>query len=88
MAHISRILVIAIVSMLVAAPVSGCGKKEDGISKAEKTEKDRPSIAETKAIAEDGLIYGPVYLVMRFYWPKTESPSTCLLAKARCSHQR
>jgi hypothetical protein len=31
---------------------------DDAISQAEKTEKDRPSIAETKAIAEEGFIYG------------------------------
>jgi hypothetical protein len=32
--------------------------KSDAISEAEKGEKDRPSIIETKAIAEEGLIYG------------------------------
>src|SRR5580698_7669052 len=48
-----------------------CGKKNDAISNAEKTDKDRPSIAETKAIAEEGFIYGlPIvmnYAVMYEY---------------------
>ena len=35
----------------------GCGRK-DAISQAEKSEASRPSIAETKAIAEEGFIYG------------------------------
>ena len=33
-------------------------RKSDAISEAEKGEADRPSIVETKAIAEEGLIYG------------------------------
>ena len=43
---------------LVASLLSGCGKKDDTISQAEKKDKDKPSIAETKAIAEEGFIYG------------------------------
>jgi len=50
---------------------AGCGAKNDAISNAEKTDKDRPSIAETKAIAEEGFIYGlPIvmnYAVMYEY---------------------
>jgi hypothetical protein len=50
---------------------AGCGGKNDAINQAEKTEKDRPSIAETKAIAEEGFIYGlPIvmnYAVMYEY---------------------
>jgi hypothetical protein len=50
---------------------NGCGMKNDAISNAEKTDKDRPSIAETKAIAEEGFIYGlPIvmnYAVMYEY---------------------
>jgi hypothetical protein len=38
--------------------MTGCTKKEDAISKSEKGGKDRPSIAEVKAIAEEGFIYG------------------------------
>ena len=37
---------------------AGCGSKSDPITQAEKTEKNRPSIAETKDIAEQGFIYG------------------------------
>jgi hypothetical protein len=51
--------------------IAGCGSKNDRINQAEKTEKDRPSIAETKAIAEEGFIYGlPIvmnYAVMYEY---------------------
>jgi hypothetical protein len=50
---------------------TGCGAKNDAVSKAEKTNKDRPSIAETKAIAQEGFIYGlPIvmnYAVMYAY---------------------
>jgi hypothetical protein len=49
----------------------GYGAEKDAISQAEKTEKDRPSIRETKAIAEEGFIYGlPIvmnYAVMYEY---------------------
>jgi hypothetical protein len=50
---------------------AGCGGNNDAINQAEKTEKDRPRIAETKAIAEEGFIYGlPIvmnYAVMYEY---------------------
>ncbi len=38
--------------------LTGCSTKNDAVSQAEKTEKDRPSVSETKAIAEDGFVYG------------------------------
>jgi hypothetical protein len=39
--------------------IGGCSSKNDTISNAQKKEeKDRPSIADTKAIAEEGFIYG------------------------------
>ena len=51
--------------------VAGCGKKDDPIAQAEKKDKDKPGIAETKAIAEEGFIYGlPIvmnYAVMYEY---------------------
>jgi len=54
-----------------AALLIGCATKNDTIAQAEKTEQDRPSIAETKAIAEAGFIYGlPIvtnYAVMYDY---------------------
>src|SRR5512147_2299124 len=50
---------------------TGCATKNDAVAQAEKTEKDRPGIAETKAIAEEGFIYGlPIvmnYAVMYEY---------------------
>jgi hypothetical protein len=49
--------------------IAGCGKKDDAITQAEKQDKARgvaaPSIAETKAIAEEGFIYG-LPLVMNY----------------------
>jgi hypothetical protein len=57
--------------MVLSLMLVACDKKDDAISKAEKTEKDRPGIAETKAIAEEGFIYGlPIvmnYAVMYEY---------------------
>src|SRR5262245_163038 len=43
---------------MIASLLSGCSKKDDSISQAEKKDKDKPSIAEVKAIAEEGFIYG------------------------------
>ena len=61
----------ALVVGLALGAVSGCGKKDDPIAQAEKKDKDKPGIAETKAIAEEGFIYGlPIvmnYAVMYEY---------------------
>ncbi len=61
----------ALAFVVAAAPLAGYGAEKDAISQAEKTEKDRPSILETKAIAEEGFIYGlPIvmnYAVMYEY---------------------
>jgi hypothetical protein len=50
---------------------TGCATKNDSVALAEKTEKNGPGIAETKAIAEEGFIYGlPIvmnYAVMYEY---------------------
>ncbi len=54
-----RISFVAGVATAVAlALITTCAAGNDAISNAEKTEKDRPGIAETKAIAEEGFIYG------------------------------
>jgi hypothetical protein len=37
---------------------AGCGEKNDAITNAEKTEAIKPGVAETRAIAEEGFIYG------------------------------
>jgi len=68
---INWVLIVAIATTLVV----GCDKKDDAISTAEKADKNAgiaaPSIAETKAIAEEGFIYGlPIvmnYAVMYDY---------------------
>jgi hypothetical protein len=51
-------LSVLIASLCAAALLLGCSKGGDTIARAEKGQKDRPSIAETKAIAEEGYIYG------------------------------
>jgi hypothetical protein len=43
---------------LAATVLTSCDRKNDTISNAEKTDKNKPSIAETKAIAEEAYIYG------------------------------
>lgn len=59
--------------------IAGCGSKNDAISQAGNTEKDRPSIAETKAIAEEGFIFGlPLvmnYAIMNAYSINHSSPA-------------
>ena len=56
---------------VASAFFTGCASKKDTISQAEKVDKIRPGIAETKAIAEEGFIYGlPIvmnYAVMYEY---------------------
>ena len=60
--------------------LAGCGKKDDPVAKAEKkdaaTGVPAPGIAETKAIAEEGFIYGlPIvmnYAVMNEYADRQE----------------
>jgi hypothetical protein len=45
--------------------IAGCGSKNDAVSQAEKTKKDRASIGETKDIVEQGFIFG-LPLVMNY----------------------
>jgi hypothetical protein len=45
-------------TIAIALLLTSCEKKNDAISNAEKSETGRPSIEETKAIAQDGFIYG------------------------------
>ena len=47
-------LALALPAVLAAA----CGRKDDALSQAAKTEANRPSAAEAKAIAEEGFVYG------------------------------
>ncbi len=57
-----RIIQLALASAVIAAALIGCEKKGDAISTAERTDKKAgvaaPGIEETKAIAEEGFIYG------------------------------
>jgi hypothetical protein len=62
----------AVLATLVgSALIASCSKPNDAVSQAEKKESERPSVAETKAIAEEGFIYGlPIvmnYAVMYEY---------------------
>src|SRR6266404_8807387 len=64
-----RIIQLALASALTAAALIGCEKKGDVISRADQADKKAgvaaPGIAETKAIAEEGFIYG-LPLVMNY----------------------
>lgn len=77
-----RIIKLALAITITSAALTGCDKKNDAISQAEKTEQDRPGIAETKAIAEQGFIYG-LPLVMnyvanyQFWMDKSSSQYKC-----------
>jgi hypothetical protein len=67
-----RQLFSGVLAMLIGLSLlAGCGKQDDPITQAEKKDTDKPSIAETKAIAEEGFIYGlPIvmnYAVMYEY---------------------
>jgi hypothetical protein len=72
---------LAAIFAAAAVLMAGCGKNDDAISKAEKKDVAKgiaaPSIAETKAIAEEGFIYGlPIvmnYAVMYEYAVDTKS---------------
>src|SRR3954471_1712889 len=70
-----RFLNLAVLIVAVTTLAAGCGKKDDSIAQAEKKDVAKgaaaPSIAEVKAIAEEGFIYGlPIvmnYAVMYEY---------------------
>jgi hypothetical protein len=53
-----------VVGAIACALLTGCGKN-DSITQAEKTDMTKPGIEETKAIAEEGFIYG-LPLVMNY----------------------
>ena len=55
----------ALAAAIVAAPFTSYGAEKDALSQAEKSEKHPPGIVETKAIAEEGFIYG-LPLVMNY----------------------
>jgi hypothetical protein len=61
----------ALVCMVLTAVLPACNRKPDSIAQGEAGEKSKPGIAEAKAIAEEGFIYGlPIvmnYAVMYEY---------------------
>src|ERR1035438_967760 len=68
----NKMIAVTMASAITATLLlSGCDTKNDAVAQAEKTEKNRPGIAETKDIAEEGFIYGlPIvmnYAVMYEY---------------------
>src|SRR5437588_9722678 len=71
----------AAIVVTAAGLIAGCGKKDDPIAQAEKKDVAKgmaaPGIAETKAIAEEGFIYGlPLvvnYAVMNEFAVDTKS---------------
>jgi hypothetical protein len=79
--NVCRILTWALLCAAAASVIAGCGKKNDTISQAEKKDVTQgvaaPSIADTKAIAEEGFIYGlPIvmsYAIMYEYAVERDS---------------
>ena len=59
------------IAISIVTLLAGCSSKNDSITQAEKKDADKPTIAEIKAIAEEGFIYGlPIvmnYAVMYDY---------------------
>jgi hypothetical protein len=72
--------------------ITGCATRNDTVAQAEKTEKNRPGIAEAKAIAEEGFIYG-LPLVMNyavnyeFFIDKTAKQYKCPVNQLFNEHQ-
>ena len=67
---------------LAAALLAGCGGRNDSITQAGKKETNRPTIAETKAIAEEGFVYGlPIVMnyaaTYQFFVDKTSNQYKC-----------
>jgi hypothetical protein len=63
---------------LAAGLLVGCGGKNDTMEQAGKKETNRPTIAETNAIAEEGFVYGlPIVMnyaaTYEFFVDKTSS---------------
>jgi hypothetical protein len=54
----SKIIGGLLLSIVAAGFFSSCGKKDDPIAKAEKTDKDKPGIVAIKDIAQEAYIYG------------------------------
>ena len=69
--HNSLLFLEVLATAIAMTCLTGCETKKDSISQTENTEKAKPSLAETKAIAEEGFIYGlPIvmnYAVMYDY---------------------
>ena len=67
----SLLMTLALAAAIATTFMAGCATKNDTISQAEKMDKTKPGIAEIKAIAEEGFIYGlPIvmnYAVMYEY---------------------
>ncbi len=64
-----RIIRLALAGAITSSAITGCDQKRDAISTAEQGDKEvgitAPGIEETKAIAEEGFIYG-LPLVMNY----------------------
>jgi hypothetical protein len=81
----------ALCGLIVLALAAGCAK-DDSVTKAEKKDAAKPSIAEVKSIAEEGFIYGlPIvmnYAVNYEFWidkssSQYKSPFNTLYSEAR-----
>ncbi|HQR65834.1 MAG TPA: DUF1254 domain-containing protein, partial [Thermoanaerobaculia bacterium] len=74
--------ILVLAAAVAAGALAGCGGKNDSITQAGKKETNKPTIAETKAIAEAGFIYGlPIVMnyaaTYEFFIDKTSSQYKC-----------
>lgn len=68
---------LVLVAVAATALVASCGGKKDAVSQAEKTEANRPSFAEAKAIAEEGFVYGlPIVMNYAVYYDYFVDPAS------------
>jgi hypothetical protein len=65
----AKFLILALLYAVAVLLIAGCSKKDDSIAKAEKKQVDKPGVNWLPAPN------GPIYLVMRLYWPRQETPS-------------
>jgi hypothetical protein len=74
--------ILVLAAAVAAGALGGCGGKNDSMAQAEKMATNRPTIAEAKAIAEEGFVYGlPIVMnyaaTYEFFVDKTSGQYKC-----------
>ena len=79
----------ALATAIAATLFNGCATKNDAVARAEKMESDRPGLAETKTIAEEGFIYGlPIVMNYAVMYEYCRGPRTPASSKHRSTRSR